>query len=419
MKTGRIAKLLVLRAAKGNSAVWRKRPNSRRSKQVFRSIRGGSIFPRGLSDSGKRERRFFSTRIEAQTFADQQKTRIQNFGISETGLTAGQREAAASAFRLLGDVSPQRLVDIVEQFLAREKARTASITVQQLEKEFTNSKKKRSAAYSRQIRQAFTKLSDHAEKKVSDVEAKDVDAALKNLSETNRNLLLRVLRAAFNYGVKKQWATKNPVATLDFASERHAEVEVLTNKETAKLLVATRRHDPALLPYNLFGLFAGVRPEELQRLKWEHIQLDERHVVLPAEVTKTGRRRVVDIEPALAAWLDWYIGRFGASAGLITPKQNLRKRLRAIRSKAGFKEWIQDVMRHTYASNWLAKHGDIDRLLMNLGHYSSNVLWEHYHKAVLRKDAENFWSLAPKTEPARDITTTNTTASNKATVNHS
>ncbi len=356
--------------------------------------------PVGLSDSGKRERRFFSTRVEAQTFADQQKTRIQNFGISETGLTAGQREAAASAFRLLGDASPQRLVEIVEQFLAREKARTASITVQQLEKEFTNSKKKRSAAYSRQIRQAFTKLSDHAETKVSEIEAKDLDAALKSLSETNRNLLLRVLRAAFNYAVKKQWTTKNPVATLDFASERHGEVEVLTNKETAKLLVATRRNDPGLLPYNLFGLFAGIRPEELQRLKWEHVRLDERHVVLPADVTKTGRRRVVDIEPALATWMDWYIERHGVPIGLVTPKQNLRKRLRAVRSKAGFKDWIQDVMRHTYASNWLAKHGDIDRLLMNLGHYSSKVLWEHYHKAVLRKDAEKFWSLVPKSKTA-------------------
>ncbi len=356
--------------------------------------------PVGLSDSGKRERRFFSTRIEAQTFADQQKTRIQNFGISETGLTAGQREAAASAFRLLGDVSPQRLVDIVEQFLAREKARTASISVQQLEKEFTNSKKKRSAAYSRQIRQAFTKLSDHAETKVSEIEAKDIDKALKGLSETNRNLLLRVLRAAFNYAVKKQWSTKNPVATLDFASERHGEVEVLTNRETARLLVATRRHDPALLPYNLFGLFAGIRPEELQRLKWEHIRLEERHVVLPADVTKTGRRRVVDIEPALATWMDWYIAERGVLTGLVTPKQNLRKRLRAVRSKAGFKDWIQDVMRHTYASNWLAKHGDIDRLLMNLGHYSSKVLWEHYHKSVLRKDAEKFWSLVPRLKTA-------------------
>ncbi len=351
--------------------------------------------PAGLSESGKRERRFFSTRVEAQTFADQQKTRIQNFGVFENGLTASQREAAASAFRLLGDVSPQRLVEIVEQFLAREKARAASITFQQLEKEFTGSKKTRSAAYSRQIRQAFTKLVAHAKRKVSDIEAKDIDAALRGLSETNRNLLLRVLRAAFNYAVKKQWATKNPVAALDFASERHGEVEVLTNRETAKLLVVTRRHDPALLPYNLFGMFAGIRPEELQRLRWEHVQLDERHVVLPANVTKTRRRRVVDIEPALATWMHWYTAQFGTPTGLVTPKQNLRKRLRALRLKAGFKDWVQDVMRHTYASNWLAKHGDIDRLLMNLGHYSSKVLWEHYHKAVLRKDAEKFWSLVP------------------------
>lgn len=351
--------------------------------------------PAGLSDSGKRERRFFGTKSEAQTFADQQKARIQNFGVSETGLTAGQREAAASAFRLLGDVSPQRLVDLVEQHLAREKARTASISFQQLEVEFTNSKKKRSAAYTRQIRQAFTKLSAFAETKVSDIQAKEIDAALKGLAETNRNLLLRVLRAAFNYAVRKQWVVKNPVISLDFTSERHGEVEVLSNRQTAKLLVSAKRTDPELLPYTLFGIFAGVRPEELLRMRWDHVKMEEYHIVLPAEVTKTGRRRVVEMEPALSDWLHWYISQRGTPTGVITPKRSLRKRLRALRLKAGISTWVQDVMRHTYASNWLATHGDINRLLLNLGHYSPKMLWEHYHKAVLRKDAEQFWALVP------------------------
>jgi hypothetical protein len=30
------------------------------------------------------------------------------------------------------------------------------------------------------------------------------------------------------------------------------------------------------------------------------------------------------------------------------------------------------------------------------GHYSPKVLWQHYHTAVLKKEAEKFWFLTPR-----------------------
>jgi integrase len=258
------------------------------------------------------------------------------------------------------------------------------------------SRKGRSKAYLSQIRQSFSRLSDHAEAKVSDIESRPLDAALKTLSPANRNLHLRVLRAAFHFALRKQWLTQNPVASLDFSSENRGEVQVLTTRQSARLLVACRRLDPELLPCNFFGLFAGIRPEELSRMRWDSVQLDEHHIVLPREVTKTSKRRVIDIEPNLAAWIEWYASKHGKQTGNVTPSRALRHRLNAVRARARIDPWVQDVMRHTDASNWLAKHGDINRLLLNLGHYSTKVLWDHYHAAVLRKDAERFWALKPK-----------------------
>src|SRR5579871_4213282 len=239
--------------------------------------------PANLSESGRRERRFFSTKREAETFAETEKNRIENFGSSTSGLTPAQREAAATAFRLLENSPTSQLVAIVEEHLAREQERTASVTLKQLQQEFTDAKSQRSQAYRRQIRQSFSRLSSLSELKVSTIGPLDIDNSLKGLADTNRNLQLRVLRAAFNLAVKKGWATKNPVARLDFALESRGEVEVLTNRQVMRLLVATRRIDPELLPYNLFGLFAGIRPEELTRMKWEDVRLDEQHIVLPKE----------------------------------------------------------------------------------------------------------------------------------------
>jgi integrase len=86
--------------------------------------------------------------------------------------------------------------------------------------------------------------------------------------------------------------------------------------------------------------------------------------------------------------------RFGLQQGPIVSTVNLRARLRAVRETAKV-EWIQDGMRHTYASNWLAIHKDEHRLRDNLGHKSADELWDHYHKAVTKAEAAKFWKVLP------------------------
>ena len=58
-------------------------------------------------------------------------------------------------------------------------------------------------------------------------------------------------------------------------------------------------------------------------------------------------------------------------------------------------EWTQDVMRHSYASYWLAQHGDINQLTLQMGHENPDMLWKHYHKASKRKDAQSYWKIMP------------------------
>ena len=119
--------------------------------------------------------------------------------------------------------------------------------------------------------------------------------------------------------------------------------------------------------------------------------------MLPAAVTKTGARRVIEINDTLAEWLNWIVERHGIQQGPIVSTVNLRKRLRAVREEARV-SWIQDGMRHTYASNWLAIYKDEHRLRDNLGHKSADELWEHYHKAATKREAEKFWEIMPPEE---------------------
>jgi integrase len=106
-------------------------------------------------------------------------------------------------------------------------------------------------------------------------------------------------------------------------------------------------------------------------------------------------RRIVKMEPLLLRWLRYYVREGGERKGLVTPRSNLRKRLRAIRAAAGFERWPQDAPRRTYASCWLAIHADVDRLNRLMGHTSPEMLSKHYEKAVTQKQARAFWKIEP------------------------
>jgi hypothetical protein len=58
-----------------------------------------------------------------------------------------------------------------------------------------------------------------------------------------------------------------------------------------------------IVPIITVGCFADVRPDESARMEWEMIDLDRKHIDLPAAITKDGQRRIVDISDNLLEWL--------------------------------------------------------------------------------------------------------------------
>jgi integrase len=62
----------------------------------------------------------------------------------------------------------------------------------------------------------------------------------------------------------------------------------------------------------------------------------------------------------------------------------------------GIKNWPQQGMRHTYCSNWLARHKDINNLVLQSGHDSVDTMWRHYHRGTTEAEAKKFWAIRPK-----------------------
>jgi len=353
--------------------------------------------PANISSSGKRERRFFSTKQKAETFCRQQRIRLDNFGRNASTLTPGQLEQAALAFERLAPFGVE-LNAAVADFIARHVAKQKSVTFAELFHRFTESRKHKSAAYLRALKYTFPRFPNLHDQIVADLSPQDVEGELEGMTPFARNGFLRNLRAVFNFGVKRGWLKENPIAKLDFATIKRGEVVTLTPNQAASLMNAAAK-DHALLPYNALGLFSGMRPKELQRLHWEQIDLVEGHIEVTPQVSKTGRRRIIDIEPNLKGWLNYYISNGGSpTAGSVTPLTNLPANLSKIRHAAGIDRWPQDVMRHSYASYWLAEYADINRLTLQMGHENADMLWRHYHRAAKRKDAAAYWQIMPSAD---------------------
>ena len=356
--------------------------------------------PAGYTNTGKRQRHFFKTKQEAETFCQTQRIRLDNWGRNCSTLTPAQTEQATAAFQKLAPYNVA-LNTVVADWIARHDFRARSVTFKTLFDEFIRKKKNRSEAYLRGLKYTLPRFARLHDRNVCDISPADIDREMDGMTPAVRNAFLRNLRAVFNFGAKRGWVQTNPIARLDFEIVRRGEVVTLTPDEAEGLIRAAEKNDSDLLPYHALALFAGIRPLELQRLEWRHIDLVEGHLEITSAVSKTGRRRIIDIEPNLAEWLNHYIASYGEAVGNVTPaprKQQtpLRTRLREIRKAARLANWTQDAMRHSYASYWLAQHGDINRLTLYMGHESPHMLWKHYHRAAKRKDAETYWKITPR-----------------------
>jgi len=86
--------------------------------------------------------------------------------------------------------------------------------------------------------------------------------------------------------------------------------------------------------------------------------------------------------------------------GAVVPfsKNILRKKRRAnwLASAVEGARWIQQGMRHTFCSNWLAVHRDINELVLQSGHDNVETMWRRYHRGTKKSVAEKFWEIKPQ-----------------------
>jgi integrase len=179
----------------------------------------------------------------------------------------------------------------------------------------------------RYYRQYVTKLSRYfSNRLISDISAEDISALQRQrkaegLSGRQTNAEVGTLRAILrHYG---RWAQISGRVTM--LSQRSDVGRALGREEEARLLEAIgQSRSPALYPFFVLSLDAGLRPSETRALRrssfmlnWQDGTIVEGEIIVGQSKTEAGRGRIVPLTKRAGAALTLWLSRF-PDAGLET-----------------------------------------------------------------------------------------------------
>ena len=231
---------------------------------------------------------------------------------------------------------------------------------------------------------------------VCDLSKEHLDAFLGSLSELSaksRNHYRAAVRQFLQWAVRKDFLTvTHRLGEADGLRPEHgntAEVEFYLPRELAALLESA---DDTLRPLLAISGLAGLRTAELLRLDWADVWRVPGHIEITAQKSKTRQRRLVEVVPALATWLEPY--RNIASGKLwsfheITFQEHFRDlcELAKVTRKS-------NGLRHGFCSYHFALHSNENLTAAQAGN-SPAMIHSNYKGLATRAEAEKWFNVKP------------------------
>lgn len=377
-------------------------------KRSYPSGQVGYVVDLGLVN-GRRDRQTFKTKEEADTHAEKARIQKQNEGLTAFTLPKEIRVDAAKASDILKPHNVS-LVEAANYFLKhviafRTAPTVAKIVTSMLKDAESNGRRERTISDLRHRLELFAE--DFGTAKLSEISLEDVKDWLGEhdwAAQTRINAITKISQL-FNYGIKHGWVEFNLAERIDRPDAEDKEPGIFTVEQAKTLLENAAKFK--LLPYVAIGLFAGLRAAELTRLDGAAIRLEDKSIIVGAEVAKKRSRRVVEMADALIAWLKPLLPVKGPIVDALAFRENFD----GLRAAAKLTDWPHNGLRHSFGSYHLAVHGDAVKTAMQMGHRDSNVVHNHYKALVLKAEAEKFWGLRPEATAPKEMAETMKAAS--------
>lgn len=346
-----------------------------------------------------RHRPEFDSKADAQEKLESVRKKAFEEGVGASRLNDDERRDAVRAKEILRPF--HATLESAAKFFAKHlQATQKSILFGKLSEEFFALKKKEIEAKvegawtPEDYRDTKSRCGKFAEKFndrwVSEISSDDIHNWLEDqkliCGAQNRKNHRRALSKIFAYAKMKKYCAENTVKNVTRIRVNRERPKVFTVEQIATLLNGAPE---SLRPYIAIGVFAGLRPSEVQRLLWSDIRNDGQIYV--NKHGKTGSR-YASIESNLAAWLKPYEKKTGNVAVPEADRKasKLAKDLNVIAGK-----WPQDILRHSFGTAHLC-HFKNEALTAHLMGNSVSVIKRDYLDAIPKADAARWWGLVPE-----------------------
>lgn len=206
------------------------------------------------------------------------------------------------------------------------------------------------------------------------------------------NGVLGLLQGIMNEAVAWQYAHRNPFGGLKPLKGENKVDTYWTDSEIEQFLRANLRE--VRYPLWVVTLNTGLRRGELAALQWDRVSFQRRQIEVTRttgrfglrETTKSGRKRVVPMNDAVYAvlWPLWQAQRgsfvFTEKDGSEVDGHHIYRDFHAAQKRAGFRHRIRfHDLRHTFASHFMMKGGNIYDLQKILGHSTIGMTERYAH----------------------------------------
>lgn len=202
---------------------------------------------------------------------------------------------------------------------------------------------------------------------------------------TSVNVMLRHLKTAFGWALRKGYVKTNPAAHVKLNRvPQNTHLRYLNAAEIQRLREAIGA-DKDLRRVVDFALWTGLRRDELVHAQWSDISFEQMTVTVQNKDgfrTKSGRSRVVPINPQLEVMLaELRAVPHAAQDRLFNVNYwTLGQRFRRAARQAGFDRNVTlHTLRHTFASHLIMAGVDLRSVQSMLGHHDVSVTMIYSH----------------------------------------
>lgn len=216
----------------------------------------------------------------------------------------------------------------------------------------------------------------------------------KNLSNRTINKAVTLLKTILNDAVKWEYLNKNPIYGFPELKVQERTDHYLSELEIRRLLIAS--YNSSINPILLTALNSGMRLGEILGLQFDMIDMERGHIHVTRtltrkgikEETKTSKKRIIPMNQTLKnLFVDLFKSQksptwvFARENGSYFDVNHISQReFKKVLIKANIASSFRfHDLRHTYASHFVMKGGDIFTLQKILGHSKIEMTQRYSH----------------------------------------